>query len=661
MIKNLLILFAICFTYTLQAQSYSEDFESFNVGDYIGVVGDNWTTWSGTTGTSEDAKIVSDKAKSGENSIYFYGEGTGGGPQDVVLEFGDKYSTGVFTLKFSIYIPEGSESYMNLQGETVIGTTWSSNLYFLTNNQLDVDAGNDISTLYNYDVWNDVTYVMDLDNDIWTISVNGECAGTLMGTDAVASLDIFPLSSTTGLSEFWIDDISYNYVEDSPTLDSEFILTVDGGLGITGTQQSLTGRIMNAGPDYTGDINISIESDAGTEMATFEDVSISNGDSYEFTLEDVFEVEDGLNELTINLDLDDDNTCSNQVITGVNGVTPAQDKRVIAEEATGTWCQWCPRGAVYMERMAEAFGDYFVGVAVHNSDPMEFTIYDDWIGTQIGGYPQVVVDRTSSVDPSLMQSPLVARLTEETKSTFDIQAQYDEETGMATAKIVVNAKKNIVPGADLFCIIVEDDVTGSGAGWAQVNAYAGGGNGAMGGYENLPNPVPADKMVYEDVARMIMPDAEGLQLPDAILEGNYNAYEFEFEIADDWDVENVKIVALLVTNGATGEADNAMERPFLEAVDAYVSNQEIEYTSELDIFPNPSQGESTIKLDLEESTNVEVTILNVSGQQVAYRDYGLLNGNQMIQLKNLNLANGVYTVLVKTDNKVANQKLIIQK
>ena len=42
------------------------------------------------------------------------------------------------------------------------------------------------------------------------------------------------------------------------------------------------------------------------------------------------------------------------------------------------------------------------------------------------------------------------------------------------------------------------------SGYNQVNAYAGNALGPMGGFESLPNPVPAAQMVYDHVARVLL-------------------------------------------------------------------------------------------------------------------------------------------------------------
>jgi len=94
----------------------------------------------------------------------------------------------------------------------------------------------------------------------------------------------------------------------------------------------------------------------------------------------------------------------------VNPVVAAVGKMVVGEEGTGTWCQWCPRGAVYMDLYETNYSDFWAGVAVHNSDPMTVTEYDAGVGTLIGGYPSALVDRCTDVDPSGMGPDFWARL-----------------------------------------------------------------------------------------------------------------------------------------------------------------------------------------------------------------------------------------------------------
>ncbi|MFT7614822.1 MAG: hypothetical protein ACI9J3_003809, partial [Parvicellaceae bacterium] len=124
--KHLLIAAGLIIGSSLTAQvSFSDDFESYTAGDYIGVVSPTWTTWSGATGGAEDVQVGTLQASSGANSIYFSSTAGTGGPQDVVLPFGGAYDNGMFDISMDVYVASGKNAYFNLQAEATIGTTWA--------------------------------------------------------------------------------------------------------------------------------------------------------------------------------------------------------------------------------------------------------------------------------------------------------------------------------------------------------------------------------------------------------------------------------------------------------------------------------------------------------------------------------------------------------
>ena len=69
-----------------------------------------------------------------------------------------------------------------------------------------------------------------------------------------------------------------------------------------------------------------------------------------------------------------------------------------------------------------------------------------------------------------------------------------------------------------------------GSGYNQSNAYAGGGNGVMGGFETLPSSVPAAQMVYDHVARVIAPSFTGYanSFPAVVNSGESHTINFSF-------------------------------------------------------------------------------------------------------------------------------------
>ena len=118
----------------------------------------------------------------------------------------------------------------------------------------------------------------------------------------------------------------------------------------------------------------------------------------------------------------------------------------------------------------------------------------------------------------------------------------------------------------MACALTEDGVTGTDAGYNQSNAYAGGGNGVMGGYESLPSSVPAAQMVYDHVARSIAPSFEGssISFPANVNAGESVISNYSFTLPADWDENNMHIVGLLIS--PDGRIDNAASTSITEAV-----------------------------------------------------------------------------------------------
>jgi len=190
---------------------WSENFDSYNVGDYMGVVGagSGWTTWSGTTGGAEDVQVSDGQAQSGNNSIFIDGA-PGGGPQDVVLDFGGEYADGTFHLDMAIYADSGF--YFNFQGNTAIGTSFPLQVYLL-DDSINVDDGTALYARLAYpsvNQWATISIDVDLDSNVWSVSWDGTEIANFANANInqIASMDIYPLD---GNHDFYIDDVNWDY------------------------------------------------------------------------------------------------------------------------------------------------------------------------------------------------------------------------------------------------------------------------------------------------------------------------------------------------------------------------------------------------------------------------------------------------------------------
>lgn len=149
----------------------------------------------------------------------------------------------------------------------------------------------------------------------------------------------------------------------------------------------------------------------------------------------------------------------------------------VIEEFTGTWCGWCPRGMVGMEKIHEKYGDQVVQIAGHSGDIMECSDYKDVINAYAGGYPSSIIDRGISSDPSYssLDYVLSSAFTRTTQGSIQLSASWASAQQKAVAFNTQTKFAYTDPRGQyaIAYMLVEDGLTGTGSNWAQQNYYNG--------------------------------------------------------------------------------------------------------------------------------------------------------------------------------------------
>lgn len=340
----------------------------------------------------------------------------------------------------------------------------------------------------------------------------------------------------------------------------------------------------------------------------------------------------------------------NILTTKFNTVSQNSPKKVVIEEGTGTWCGYCPRGAVAMHNATNNFPDDFIGIAVHNDDPMQLNEYNT--AANFSGFPSMNVDR-SLLDEGVSSnfSPII----NERKNVI-VPAALSATSTLAGRTITLNAsaifRTNFANANLRFAVVmIEDDVEGTSAEYNQKNYYAGGQLGPMGGYENLPNPVPAAQMTYDHVGRMLLGGYEGQvgSIPTTIVDGQNVNYTFTADIPTPYDIDEMKAVLLLL-DATTGEIVNAAG-PFM--IDGTLGTNTSKIAdNELTIYPNPAKD----YIKVQAKGKVDLTIFDASGKVVIEKSR--VEPNTSISTQSL--IKGVYIVSIKEkDSEPKTKKLII--
>ncbi|MFT5820269.1 MAG: hypothetical protein ACI8ZM_001508 [Crocinitomix sp.] len=342
------------------------------------------------------------------------------------------------------------------------------------------------------------------------------------------------------------------------------------------------------------------------------------------------------------------------------GAFAQAEKFVVLEEKTGTWCGWCPYGTVAFAEL-EADEPNFIGIAIHNSDPMEVSAYDDQSAASFpgfGGYPYAVADRVEGDHAAYADVGFNTRKTEDAAASIDVVGTIS--AGILT--IVVTADFEEATSGDwrLAAAVTEDGVTGTGSGYAQANYFSGGSplTGAGHDWQAEPNPVPAADMVYDHVARAIgddMLDGASGSLPSAVASGESHSYTYTVNVGADWDVAQLHVVGMLIE--PTGAINNAGK----STAGTVGIEEDVANTFAITAYPNPASDFINLTVELQEASSVSIEVVNMLGAVVSIIEtQNLANGTHYNELDLSNLTEGVYFVKTTVNETVDMQKIIVQ-
>lgn len=253
-------------------------------------------------------------------------------------------------------------------------------------------------------------------------------------------------------------------------------------------------------------------------------------------------------------------------------------RNVVFEEWTGTWCGWCPRGLVMMEEMAAKYSDgSFIPIGVHSGDEMETASYAPFLQQWADGFPGAVANRMTAYmfDPSPTNGPQIYNAVRAIPSIakIDVKAETDDE--LTTINVTSTTTFGVAQDNGLFRIayVLTENKVGP---YAQTNYYNGGGNGKMGGWENLARYVA---YTFNDVARNIY-SVDGIagSIPDHVEALQPSVHNYQIPSEANYDLSNCNVVAMLI-NSSTGAIENAAITPVVISENSGVTSVTAEGTA----------------------------------------------------------------------------------
>lgn len=457
-----------------------------------------------------------------------------------------------------------------------------------------------------------------------------------------------------------IDDIE---VRSPLDLDAKLNSVSLDRYGITSTDNQLSADVFNNGMNTITALNLSWSD--GTNSYS-EDFSVNIAPGATQTVNHSTQVNYGsvvAKDITVTINtvnsVADGDSANNSRDTKFNTMTQAGTKAVFIEEATGTWCGWCPRGTVGLDYITSTYPSTVVAVAVHNGDPMALPAYDTGLNAITGGgFPNSAVDRKIVADPG--QASLQAVYDEQINEIVPVNLSSGSVQSGST--LTINAQASfytLFDDADfrLGVIISEDGVTGTSTGYAQVNYYSGGANGPMGGYESLPGTVPAAQMVYNHVGRALLGgfDGQAGSIPAVINAGDTFNWEFTYTIPSTSNVANMHIVVVLI-DATDGSIVSAQQSSVAESL----SVEEVSGISTIKIYPNPAKDNINIAFQ-DGNGDYTVSVTDMLGRTVIKENFEGVFGIQNKTLPISQLNEGHYIMNINDGTASYSTKFVVSK
>ncbi len=406
-------------------------------------------------------------------------------------------------------------------------------------------------------------------------------------------------------------------------------------------------------------------------------------------------------------------------VTGINGGSVTSDtlsttifinkgtsgtKRVLVEEGSGAWCGYCPDGHYRLGLLLEEAANVgkVIGVVHHNSDGMTNT-NSNTINTAFAtGYPYGVVDRvtfgdqtTTGLNRGLWAEKVTERLNSATPVNVSITDRvYNAATRTVTFKVQANFVDFALPGdLRLNAYIIENNVRGpkisaTSMTWNQRNYFAEGAATSSPVLPTLPSYIVGYK--HQHTVRSIPSTAWGTAsvIPttpagDGVYSQSYSytipaMTTVTYDVADGqvneelrntnsgdamnrhYDMQIVGFVSYYNADTKKHEVLNVVEVPL--AWNVGVEENAATQTMPASIYPNPTSGLTAVNFTTNTTSNVVITIVDVTGKKVMDVNSGnYAKGEHSVFFDATNLNNGIYFVNIKGENEVATKRLVIAK
>ncbi|HRG90242.1 MAG TPA: T9SS type A sorting domain-containing protein [Chitinophagales bacterium] len=332
-------------------------------------------------------------------------------------------------------------------------------------------------------------------------------------------------------------------------------------------------------------------------------------------------------------------------------------QKAVLEVYTGSWSQYSPDGFVKLDSVLATYPDAFA-IQVHSGDSMTISEEADLVNFYAPSYPQAVINRSGTLYSRSQWGTHTASVLSSASSvtvTFD-SVTYNNNSRQLDVYLRALFTGTVSGDLRFNCVVVEDSVSGMGAGYDQANAY----NNTPGHYYyGAGNPITG--LPHRYVARAYLGGTWGTAgvIPASNAFGSQAVYHYTYILpayCTDYRVSLVGMVSRYDGNNPSDrETINAERWPQIATAPvtgiASIYNN-VYYT----IYPNPA---SAVVYVQQASSNRPATfeLTDITGR-VLLAEY--LNGSTT-SIPVTGISKGMYLYNIRSHSQcVSSGKLLLE-
>lgn len=457
------------------------------------------------------------------------------------------------------------------------------------------------------------------------------------------------------------------YDRDAVLLDVE----LHNVLNLEAAPYSINTIVRNQGLEDLNTLDLNYQIDGGTvQTMNLTNLNLGNLISGEYTHSTPWNPTLGEHEVKIWISSPNgqsDQNTNNDTTTLIVTVfaSPLHNRNVLAEDATGAWCGYCPGAAITFDTLSSWYNTddehRFIAVGQHNGDWMESVASDTYASLwSEGAFPSYWFDRFRYFGKNVVKMTfdddvverLDQRLAMDAPVEIGIGLNYNETTREVTVDIDMEFLARVDGDLRLNCWILEDGLLSN-----QANSY----NGVSGHpLEGAGDPI-IDYVNNHVMRQTLTPvwGEEGL-IPNSAAAGTSILKTYTLTLPEDYDANEVSIVATVNEHNTKITGRSILNAQIKKLLNSPNSTNNLANTMDLEVFPNPFTESIKVSYELEAASTVELEIVTVDGQIIHQKNMAGQYGKNEISWNLKDVPAGIYFLNIKTKQGTISKKLIRQ-